>query len=258
MCVLALAWEAHPRWRLVLAGNRDELHARPAAPLRRWEAPDHLLAGQDLASGGTWLGVSEQGRLAVVTNLRGSGLAETGRPSRGLLLRDVLAGDGPYADPTADDLAAFNPLNLITVDGGEAAFWSNQPAAERRALPPGLYGLSNGALDEPWPKTVRLKAILRDWLDAGAARPEALLDGLREDRLPLDDAPPTIPSDAPREPAQSAVFILSPVYGTRCSTVVAIDHAGRGLIVERRFNAAGEAEGETALPFSWPRPQAIQ
>ncbi|MEO6339236.1 MAG: NRDE family protein [Caulobacteraceae bacterium] len=254
MCVLALAWEAHPNWRLVLAGNRDEMHARPAAPLRRWAAPDHLLAGQDLMSGGTWLGVSEQGRLAVVTNLRGFGLADAGRPSRGLLLRDLLGGEGRYANPVATDLAAFNPLNLITVQDGAATFWSNQPAPERRILPPAIYGLSNGGLDEPWPKTVRLKAILRDWIEVGAAPAEALLDGLHEETLPPDGGPPTTPSDVPQEPAQSAIFIRNPVYGTRCSTVVAIDHAGQGLIVERRFDAAGAAEGETALPFSWPWP----
>ena len=253
MCVLALAWKTHPHWPLVLAGNRDELHARPAAPLRRWTAPDHLLAGQDLLSGGTWLGVSEQGRLAVVTNLRGFGQADLARPSRGMLLRDLLAGEGRYGQPSGADLADFNPLNLITVGEGEAVFWTNQPAPERRALPPGLYGLSNGALDEPWPKTVRLKTILRDWVGAAADRPEALLEGLREETLPAVGGAPAAPSDVPQEPTNSAIFIRNPVYGTRCSTVVAIDHAGQGLIVERRFDAAGSATGETALPFLWPR-----
>jgi uncharacterized protein with NRDE domain len=252
MCVLALAWDAHPQWRLVVAGNRDELHARPAAPLRRWPAPDDgLLAGQDLQSGGTWLGVSEQGRFAVVTNLRGFGPPEAGRPSRGLLLRDMLSDRGRYADPTDADLADFNPLNLITVLDGEAAFRTNKPAPQRRVLAPGLYGLSNGALDEPWPKTLRLKAILAHWIGAGATRPEALLDGLREDVLPVAGDPPAAPSDAPQEPRSSAIFIRNPIYGTRCSTVVAVDHAGRGLIVERRYDAAGEPLGDTALAFAW-------
>src|SRR3546814_7425922 len=88
MCVLAFAWRAHPHWPLIAAGNRDELHARPAQPLARWDRPDHLLAGRDLQSGGTWLGVSEQGRFAVVTNLRGYGAPEPGRASRGALVTD--------------------------------------------------------------------------------------------------------------------------------------------------------------------------
>src|ERR1019366_3936015 len=99
MCVLALAWGAHPGWRLVMAGNRDEMQERPAQPLRRWDEPDHVLAGKDLQSGGTWLGVSEQGRFAVVTNLRGFGPAKAGRPSRGILLRDLLSGEGQYGHP---------------------------------------------------------------------------------------------------------------------------------------------------------------
>lgn len=252
MCVLAMAWRAHPRWRLIVAGNRDELHARPARPLGRWPEPDHLLAGKDLASGGTWLGVSEAGRFAVVTNLRGFGGPRPGAPSRGFLLRDVLSGDGPYAEPDDTTLAAFSPFNLIRVREGSADFWTNEPAPARSPLLPGLYGLSNGRLDEPWPKTVRLKTILADWLAADADRPEALLDGLQEDRLAASADPLIAPSDVPLEPPVSPIFIRNPLYGTRCGTVVAVDARGQGRIIERRFNAAGVATGQTALPFAWP------
>src|SRR5438093_10047665 len=120
MCILALAWQAHPRWHLVVAGNRDELHARPSAPLARWDQPEHVIAGRDLKSGGTWLGVSEQGRMAVVTNLRGYGNPEPDRASRGALVTDVLSGDGRYADPSGAKLSDFNPFNLILVDRAQA------------------------------------------------------------------------------------------------------------------------------------------
>lgn len=249
MCVLALAFDQHPRWRLVLAGNRDELHARPAEPLHRWAGPGRVLAGQDLQSGGTWLGVSEQGRLAVVTNLRGYGPPEPGRPSRGLLLRDLLTGEGGYARPGDEALEALNPFNLFAFVAGALMFWSNRPKPERRALGPGLYGASNGPLDAPWPKTVRLKAALQGWLETGGERPEALLEALRDDRPPPVQAGP--PSDAP-EPPQTPIFIRNALYGTRCSTVVAIDRDGKGLIVERRYDAEGRAAGQTALEFGWP------
>jgi uncharacterized protein with NRDE domain len=249
MCVLALAFDRHPRWRLVLAGNRDELHARPAAPLHRWEGPGRVLAGQNLSGGGTWLGVSEEGRLAVVTNLRGYGAPEPSRPSRGLLLRDLLAGEGGYARPSDQDLDGFNPFNLFALMDGRLMFWSNRPKTDRRMLGPGLYGASNGPLDAPWPKTVRLKAALEGWLQADGERPEALLDALRDDRPPPGKGGP--PSDAP-EPPQTPVFIRNALYGTRCSTVVAIDRDGRGTIVERRFDAKGAADGETTLEFAWP------
>jgi uncharacterized protein with NRDE domain len=249
MCVLALAFDRHPRWRLVLAGNRDELHTRPASPLHRWDGPGRVLAGQDLQSGGTWLGVSEQGRLAVVTNLRGYGPPEADRPSRGLLLQGLLAGEGAYAQPVDEALDAFNPFNLFALADGALMFWSNRPRVERRTLGPGLYGASNGPLDAPWPKTVRLKAAVEAWLEAGGERPEALLDALRDDQPPPVDAGP--PSDAP-EPPQTPIFISNPVYGTRCSTVVVIDRDGRGMIIERRFEADGKATGETAMEFRWP------
>lgn len=252
MCVLALAWRAHPRWRFVVAGNRDELHARPAAPLARWSQADHLLAGRDLLSGGTWMGVSEQGRFAVITNLRGFEAPRPEAPSRGWLLRDGLAGDGVYADPDDAALAAFSPFNLIRIQGDKADFQTNRPTPSRHALTPGVYGLSNGGLDEAWPKTDRLKMILTQWLETGADRPEALLDGLQEDRFtePHDLTIP--PSDAPFEPAVSPIFIRNPLYGTRCGTVAAVDAQGQGIILERRFDADGAVTGETALPFTWP------
>lgn len=253
MCVLAFAWQAHPRWQLVVAGNRDELHARPAAPLARWDEPPHLLAGRDLLSGGTWLGASEQGRFVVVTNLRGFGMPEPDRVSRGRLVTDLLSGGGDYGDPERADLAAFNPFNLIMADRTQARFLTNRPAASRSKLDHGIYGLSNGGLDEPWPKTMQLKACLLDWIVAGATQPEALLDALAIETLPDVGLRPMQPSDAPQEAQDSPIFIRNPVYGTRCSTVAAIDAAGAGVIIERRFAANGTAAGETSLSFSWPR-----
>ena len=252
MCVLAFAWNAHPRWKLVLAGNRDEFHARPAAALARWDGPDDLIAGRDLQSGGTWLGVSGRGRLAVVTNLRGYGGPDPDRASRGALVTDMLAGTGDYGDPDNAPLGAFNPFNLIVAGPGQARFLSNRPHDIRAKLAHGVYGLSNGGLDEPWPKLLQIKAFMFDWLTGGADDPHALFDGLRSETLPAIGIAPTAPSDAPREPKDSPIFIRDAVYGTRCSTVVAIDRDGAGLIAERRFTAAGEAAGDSAIRFSWP------
>jgi uncharacterized protein with NRDE domain len=248
MCVLALAWHAHPRWQLVVVGNRDEYHLRPAAPLARWEKDPSLIAGRDLQSGGTWLGVSEEGRFVIVTNLRGHGGPEAGRPSRGALVTDLLKGANP------DDIAMtdYNPVNLITLDSGRARFLSNRPQPLRIDLSSGLYGLSNGTLDEPWPKTLRLKSVLLDWLTTLADDPAPLLDGLREEVLPDIGLAPIIASDVPQEPNDSPIFIRNAVYGTRCSSVVMIDHRGHGLFVERRFDGSGYMTGQTRLDFRWP------
>lgn len=253
MCVVVLAWKAHPRWQLVVAANRDELHARSAAPIARWTQHGHVIGGTDLKSGGSWLGISERGRFVAVTNLRGFGDPQPDRTSRGELVADMLSGEGEFADPSGADLSAFNPFNLITATPGRAEFYTNRPIAAHSALGPGAYGLSNGELDQPWPKTTQLKASLLGWLIGGAEEPEELLDPLRSETLPEFGVPVSEPSDVPQEPTNSPIFIHNPVYGTRCSTVVAIDYAGRGTIIERRFDADGQPIGQSSIAFSWPR-----
>jgi uncharacterized protein with NRDE domain len=238
MCILALAWRAHPRWLLVVAANRDEVHARPAAPLARWDEPKWVIAGRDLRSGGTWLGVSEQGRFAAVTNLRGYGPPDLSLTSRGELVTSLLTADRGYEDAEEPTPERFNPCNAVAVDGSSALLLSNRPVPERRRLTPGIYGVSNGALDERWPKTERLTERLASWMVRGD-RAEILLESLRDD-APLDDGSP-----------YSSVFVLDPVYGTRCSTVVAVDAEGRGLMIERSYTPDGQASGEVALRFAW-------
>lgn len=252
MCVLAFAWKAHPRWRLVLIGNRDEFHDRPAAALATWDAQGLVSAGRDLQSGGTWLGVSAQGRLAVVTNLRGFGGPDPDKVSRGALVADYLRGESGHANMSNGDLGIFNPFNLIVAEGDRAQFLSNQPNDLRSTLAPGVYGLSNGTLDEPWPKTLQLKGGLLDWIVNDAERPEQLLDLLRQDVLPDTGLASDEPSEIANEPALLPIFIHNLVYGTRCSTVVAIDVDGAGTIIERRYGPDGNVTGETTLPFSWP------
>jgi len=252
MCIISLAWQAHPHWQLVAIGNRDEMHGRPAEPLARWPGREHLLAGRDIQAGGTWLGLSEQGRFAAVTNLSGYGAPDSSRASRGDLLKDFLAGEGPRADLDAVPFADFNPFNLVTIAKGQALVHSNRPDSVSRRLEPGIHGLTNGPLDQPWPKAAHLDAALAEWLQSGAHDPARLLMPLTSrSTYPLPHQADT-GSTIQLEPANSGIFIHNPLYGTRCSTIVAIDHAGNGSILERRYNAASETVGESSLQFSWP------
>ena len=246
MCIMAMAWAAHPRWQLVLIGNRDEYHARPAAPLAPWSDRPGVIAGRDLQSGGTWLGVSTAGRVAIVTNLRGHGDRSPDRASRGALVSDLLSGDGTYADADQAALEEFNPFNLIHIDSHAAHFLTNRPAPRRTLLTPGLYGLSNATLDAPWPKTLALKAALADWLATKPDTPQSLFDLLRTETLPAAEA----------GDEASPIFIRDSLYGTRCSTIVAIDTAGQGQIIERRFDATGHATGDTRIDFRFPPAQS--
>lgn len=242
MCVLACAWRAHPRWEMVLIGNRDELHARPAAPLERWRDQPHVIAGRDLEAGGTWLGVSEEGRMAVVTNVANPEGPQPDKASRGALIADLLSGEGRYSDPTENDLDAFNPFNVIAIERGTARLLTNRPGPQQHDLNNGIYGLSNSAFEDNWPKTDRIKALLANWLEADSGNLEDLFTSLR-----ANDAPQV----EPQRVRNSPLFIRNPVYGTRCSTVVTVDHTGSGSIVERRYDAEGAATGETDVAFRW-------
>lgn len=237
MCVLAIAWRAHPRWRLVVGANRDEFHDRPAEPLHRWG--DGLLAGRDARAGGTWLAVNPAGRFAAVTNVRGAAPDPT-RESRGRLIAELATGEGRYAAGDPAGLGDFNPFNAILIAGEEALFLSNRPERVRRVLSPGFHAMSNGPLDPPWRKSVRLREGIEAWLRDDAHEREALFAALREASPPAGTA---------EDPA--AIFVEDPVYGTRCTTLVLVAAEGEGLIVERRFDPAGRAVGETALSFRW-------
>ena len=253
MCIISLAWQAHPDWCLVAIGNRDEMHARPARSLARWPGREHILAGKDIQAGGTWLGVSEQSRFAAVTNLSGYGPADSSRASRGDLLKDFLAGERRYSDLQSVDFSGFNPFNLITIADGKALVHANRPDPVTKGLEPGIHGLTNGPLHRPWPKAGPLNAALAEWLQSGSRDLAELLEPL-SDRSTYP-APPAAAAGSPAqlEPASSGIFIGNPVYGTRCSTIVAIDQAGNGSILERRYGPSSEITGETSLTFTWPR-----
>lgn len=241
MCVASIAWDAHPHWLLVAIGNRDEYHERPSAPLAAWGDDSGILAGRDLLGGGTWLGVSEAGRFALVTNYRVPEGPQPGRPSRGALVTDLLSGRKPART------AEMNAFNLIFADRSGASFLSNYPEELALPLKPGVHGLSNGGFENIWPKTRQLNAALAGWLQTDARDVGSLLDALRDETpFPCQGAP----EDEP-EPSYSPLFIRNPVYGTRCSTVVAIARNGIGSIVERRFDPGGGESGETALDFRW-------
>lgn len=245
MCLAAIAHVAHPDWRLVIAANRDEFHARPADPLARWDDGSGIIGGRDRSAGGTWLGLTEAGRLALVTNHRQPGFPEPGRPSRGQLVTTVLASGAMPGDA----MAAMNPCHLLVVDGPKARIASNYPVPVETLLQPGLHGLSNGSVDPPWTKTTLTVAALGAWLESPQrGKVEPLFDALR-------DARPTAETwlDGGPEPKLSSPFIQDPVYGTRCSTLILIDHAGHGRMIERRFDPDGAMAGDSEIKFCWPQ-----
>jgi uncharacterized protein with NRDE domain len=251
MCLALLAQGAHPAFALVLAANRDEHHARPAAPAAWWV--EGWLAGRDLEAGGTWLGATRAGRWALVTNIREPDRRDPGAPSRGALVTQVLADAASPARSVAAivaDAAAYNGFNLLAGDAGSACWGSNR-SQETRPLAPGIHGISNAVLDAAWPKVARTKAALAAWCARGATDVEALFAVLADRTRTPDDELPSTGVSLEWERRLSAPFIVGPEvgYGTRCSTVVMLGRDGHARFVERSFDAAGQPTGEVDLRF---------
>ncbi|GLQ86586.1 NRDE family protein [Dyella flagellata] len=249
MCLIAFAWQTHPRWRLLLAGNRDEFHARPSAPLSRWtDMP--VIGGRDLEAGGTWLGVTPTGRCCVVTNVRDPNDPQQG-VSRGLLATDYLVGADDatrHAAKLLPSAPGYRPFNLLTFDGEYGFYIGNRPSSKAQPIEPGVHGLSNADFNTPWPKTHRLMQRLQTWLDAGHEVDFApLFNALADEHQAPDELLPDTGVGLERERWLSSAFIRGESYGTRACTIVAIDHDGKGLIVERRFGPNGRFEGESEL-----------
>jgi len=245
MCLLVFAWRTHPEFPLILAGNRDEFHERPAQAAHWWPGPNEILAGKDLNGGGSWLGISRNGRFAVVTNYREPNVPTSGKRSRGELVTSFLTSAAPVAD-WIDGIEAglddYGGYNLIAGDADEVHYLTNR-GEDHRSLDSGIYGLSNHRLDTPWPKVTAAKEHLRRVLAGGEITTQPLFE-LLSDRRPAADAelPNTgVPRDWER--LLSAAFIVSPSYGTRVSTAVLMRRDGRVSFEERRFGADGEPTG---------------
>jgi uncharacterized protein with NRDE domain len=252
MCLLVFAWLSHPRYRLVLAGNRDEFHERPTAGLSWWNDDPRILAGRDLRAGGTWLGLSRTGRFGAVTNVRDAEAPAPGAVSRGSLVPDYLRDSG---DPVAhlERLATSNVghagYNLLVGDPHSLAYHSNARPAERRPLEPGIYGLGNHRLDEPWPKLTRTRERLAAVLESSDPTPDELYAVLT-DRTPADTTEPAAVSLPPGlQQALTAPFVVHERYGTRCSTVVLVEHDGRTAMFERRYDPRGAQTGASRHEF---------
>ena len=245
MCLILIAHRADPRYRLVVAANRDEFFRRPTAAADYWSAAPHVFGGRDLEKGGTWLGVATDGRWAAVTNFRDGTSPEPGARSRGELVAGYLSGSTraqAYVASMEHSAHEYHGFNLLVGDGAGVHYLSNKEDGPMM-LAPGVYGLSNHLLDSPWPKVERGKLALREAL-AGAAKPDRLIETmlavLSDRSIAEERALPSTGIAKDWEKLLSAAFIGAPGYGTRASTVLLIDHEGEVHFRERSFGERGE------------------
>ncbi|HTY98714.1 MAG TPA: NRDE family protein [Rhodocyclaceae bacterium] len=240
MCIILVAWRTHRTYPLVVAANRDEFFSRPTAAAAFWPEQPKILAGRDLGAGGTWLGLTRNGRFAALTNYRDPAGFRPDRPSRGQLVADFLAGDeGPEAwlRQAAARAGEFNGYNLLAGDRHTLAWFSNV-TGQSRLLSPGIYGLSNDLLDTPWPKVAAAKSALSSAL---ASLPEdgQLFDLLRDDTIHPDEALPRTGVSLEWERLLSAAFVRANGYGTRNSTVLTVDAQGIATFDEQTWLEGG-------------------
>ncbi|MEM7562513.1 MAG: NRDE family protein [Pseudomonadota bacterium] len=235
MCLILFAYQTHPDYPLVVIANRDEYYARPTENAGWWDGND-IFAGRDLDAGGTWLGVNRSGQFTAVTNVREPHNAQVAVKSRGELTRNFLRD---HLDPETwlkqlqpddHDYAGFN---LLLGSPSDLWFYSNREQ-KMRALEPGIFGVSNGTFDEPWPKLKSGRQALTE-LIGDSWDTEQLMAILASETLASDDDLPNTGVTLEIERRLSSRFIRSPDYGTRASTVVTFDHTGRVNFIEQNF-----------------------
>lgn len=237
MCVLFIAYKHHPRYPLIVLANRDEFYNRPSAPAARWEDHPRVTAGRDLVGGGTWLGIADGGRFAAVTNYRDPS-RPAGSISRGKLVADFLIGDaepGEYMKSIAENANDYSGFNLIVGSADELFYFSNAANEQPRQLTPGVYGLSNHLLNTPWPKVSSGLAAFKRLIGSEDFSSEAGFELLADETLAADDDLPDTGIGLDRERILSPIFIRTPVYGTRSSTIVRSDSGGELKLEERVF-----------------------
>jgi uncharacterized protein with NRDE domain len=255
VCLLVLAWKAHPRYRLVVAANRDEFHERPAAALAKWSPPDDIIAGRDLRAQGTWLGLDRRRHFGVVTNFRELQRPRDEAPSRGDVIPRYLHsadGAGNFLARLEPEASRYSGFNLLLTDGDSLWYASNRAERFARPLPPGVYGLSNEFLDTPWPKLRRVRRRFESWLSDSANASAAGLFSLLNDRATAaaDEELPQTGITPEWERILSAPFVVHPDYGTRSSTVLLLEPSGAGYLAERRFDARGSQSGQSEFALN--------
>ncbi len=235
MCLIVFAWKLLPECPLVLAANRDEFFDRPTQAAHWWDDHPLVYAGRDLQAGGTWLGINRSGRFAALTNIRKGGEKRDDVRSRGELVAGFLQSHlsaEDYLSSVRERAAEYNGFNLLLGDHQHSFWFSNEGDTSMQPLEPGIYGLSNGSLDTPWPKVLRAKAQFSSLLCQGAPD-DAYFEMLSDTTRAADGRLPDTGVSLEWERLLSPICIESPEYGTRASTLLRVNSGGQAQLIER-------------------------
>lgn len=238
MCLIFLSIDNHPKYKLIVAANRDEFYARKTAAAQYWKDYPEVIGGRDLEAMGTWMAMAKSGKLGMVTNYRDLKNINPNAPTRGLLVSDFLINAyqaEEYLKEIHLKADQYNGFNLVVGTIEQLYYYSNYQSKIIK-LEPGTYGLSNALLDTPWPKVKRGKEKFKSVIDQDKIAIDSIFEILRDERIAPDDQLPNTGLDMERERALSAMFIKTPNYGSRCSTVVLVDYNNSVTYSERVYD----------------------
>lgn len=238
MCLICFSLNHHPRYKLIVAANRDEFYDRSTAPADYWSDHPEILGGRDLEARGTWMAMTRSGRISLIANYRDPENIDPNAPSRGQLVSEYLIQKNHPEDFLKSvKLGAkkYNGFNLIAGDQNELWYLSNYQNTIQK-IENGFYALSNHLLETPWPKVIRIKEKLAPFFQKEEIDPEIVIDALYDGLRAPDNQLPDTGIGLERERELSSMFIKTPNYGTRCSTVVLVDRQDQVLFSERTYD----------------------
>lgn len=245
MCILFLAVNAHPQYPLIVCANRDEFHHRPSLAAHYWQDRP-ILAGKDTQAGGTWLGVSKAGKFAAITNIRAPTQPE-GVRSRGELVVKALSDEGIDQAWLREHKINYSPFNLVYQDQGQLWCFNSQQGSSI-ALEDGFHAISNGALDDIWPKMAKGQQSIEHYLSSIMFIDSQHLLTLMQDESPASDALlPLTGLSLEWERRLSAIFIRHPEYGTRSTSLVMQNPQGQIHFTEVRYDSKARNLGQQSI-----------
>jgi len=255
MCILFIAVRQHPDYPLIIAANRDEFYQRPTQSSHFWT--DDMLAGKDLEAGGTWMGVTTTGRVAALTNIRAPGKEVKNARTRGELVLSWLQGTGQYSSSSAPEYRQhlgekrdlYNGYNLLFGELTNLYVYNNFEDSYVH-LEEGVFGLSNANLDSPWPKIMKGRdALAQRCKRKGELDRQGLFEILADNVAAQDNDLPKTGVPIEWERKLSSIFIKSPEYGTRSSTLVTLNNDNLVTWEERVFSAESSLEETVSHQF---------
>jgi uncharacterized protein with NRDE domain len=240
MCLIVLAYKYHPDYKLILAANRDEFYERPSEAAKFWKDKPSMLAGKDLKEGGTWCGITKDGRLAAITNYRNIKSIKNDAVSRGKIVTDYLTGSyspEQFAEILTNSAEQYNGYSLVLGDESTNLFFFSNQTKKLEKIQPGIHGLSNHLLDTPWFNVTRGKEHLKNAINKNENFVNNIFEVLSDKTPAPDDNLPDTGLPKEIEKSISSIFVENKNYGTRSSTIILIDNEDNVTFIEKSLEA---------------------